>query len=179
MDGGDVQGDLRPRPDPTLLTTEQLNRGLLALRELIEAQVNELRTMISGHFRLDDERLSKIGEQLATIERVRLEQKSDTKRELDAALTAQKEAAQKTEASLNKLFEQITTTYNTGISALTGRVDDVRDRVVAIESGKQGASDQRVESRQSSTLTTTVVGVGVAIVVGLFAVIGFMSAHLK
>ncbi len=172
-------GGSRPVPDPTLLTTEQLIRGLRDLRELIESKLDEQHTLMDGHFIIDNERFAKISEQLSSVERVRVEQKADTKRELDAALTAQKESSTKTEAALIKLLDSITTTFNTGMAALTGRLDDVRDRVVAIESNKAGASEQRTESRQSTSLTAAMIGLSVTVIIGLLAVIGFMSAHLK
>jgi hypothetical protein len=40
--------DLKPRPDPTALTTEQLKASILSLRELIEARLTTMDTKIDA-----------------------------------------------------------------------------------------------------------------------------------
>ena len=111
-------GGSRPVPDPTLLTTEALNREIAALKESIDQ-------WCVGHLQLQDTEQSYVrekfdlqesalGRRLAAVEaeidsrfvtlqelvdkefqlveRQRVEQKKDTKDAVDAALTAQKEA---------------------------------------------------------------------------------------
>jgi hypothetical protein len=85
------------------------------------------------------------------VERQRLEQKTDTKTAVDAALAAAKEAVgQQTEASERsitksenataKQAEETKATFRTEISGLVSAISDLKERVGKIESIKQGAS---------------------------------------
>lgn len=121
-----------PVPDPTVLTTQQLDKEIGHIRELLTSNLDELRTLLLGHMALDTERFSKIEDQFSAAESGRIESKADTKRELDAALTAQKESAVKTEASFIKLIDQVSVS-----------IADVKDRVTRIESGKIGGQESK------------------------------------
>src|SRR5687768_9854890 len=88
--------DWRPRPDPTVLTTEALHREVGALRELMEARIGALNLLVESRVQSEigrhEEKFAKVSQQLALVEQQRVEQKADTKAAVDAALTAQKEA---------------------------------------------------------------------------------------
>ena len=75
-----------PVPDPTVLTTQALYREVSSLRELIELRIEDLSGLL-------DEKFLRTEQQFELVERQRVEQKNDTKNAVDAALTAQKEAA--------------------------------------------------------------------------------------
>jgi hypothetical protein len=134
----DVPGDLKPRPDPTLLTTEQLNREIGHLKELLNLR-----------FEL--------------IERQRLESKDDNQKALDAALTAAKDSV----SSLALASEL-------GRNVLTGAVDDLRNRVVAVESKALGASitrDEAMDQRSDSRGTIALVVAGASVLLTLIITI--------
>jgi len=122
-----------PVPDPTILTTEALHREIAALRELCVQEINgvkaEFTCQINAINKLKEEKFDRIREHFAITERVRLEQKADTKEKVDAALMAQKEAAAKSEESFTKqidamraLMESHAKTSDDKIAALTVRV---------------------------------------------------------
>lgn len=69
----------RPVPDPTLLTTQALYREVATLRELIEEKILATDQLVS-------EKFASVDRQLDLVERQRVEQKSDTKAAVDAAL---------------------------------------------------------------------------------------------
>jgi len=112
-----VRGGTTPRPDPTVLTTEQLMREIAALRREFEGaleailvrieamdKANDLKLQtlhdmpkrineeVSHLEALIDEKLRSVENSFDLVERGRVEQKVDTKAAVDAALIAQKEA---------------------------------------------------------------------------------------
>ena len=146
----------RPVPDPTVLTTEQLHReiGALQLRmeSLIEALHDHTTTLFAGLREIIEEKLRSVDRQLALVESQRVEQKSDTKAAVDAALTAQKEAVKeqttaseraiaKSEAATTKQLEQLNQTFATAIKGVTDLLNDTKDRVSRIEAAKVGGKE--------------------------------------
>jgi hypothetical protein len=109
MADDDMRGST-PRPDPTLLTTDQLIREISHLKELINLR-----------FEL--------------IERQRIEQKEDAGKALDAALLTAKDSVSSL-AAASELQRSVMTTV----------MDDLKSRVVAVESQALGASLTRAES---------------------------------
>jgi hypothetical protein len=134
-----------PVPDPTALTTEQLLREIDRTKELVEA-------LLAGKEALTAERFLSVARQLDLVEQQRVEQKSDTKSAVDAALTAQKEAVReqttasersiaKSEAATTKQLEQLSATFTTAIKGVTDALQDLKDRITRVESLKQGGKD--------------------------------------
>lgn len=114
---GSLQGGMLPVPDPTVLTTQQLTREILAIRELIEARLDGMDKAINliqaqsdrapqhidsailaavGRLQeLHSEKFDSIATQFKERD-IRTEQTSrDNKVAIDAALQAQKEAVGK------------------------------------------------------------------------------------
>lgn len=162
------QGDWRPRPDPTVLTTEALHREVAALRELIEERISATDLLVN-------EKFNSVDRQLTLVERQRVEQKSDTEKAVNAALVAQKDAVkeqtiasekaiQKSESSIKEQLTQITVTFSTALAGLTTQMDDLKARVVTIEAIKQGGQERVSEQRQTVTNATAVMGVVIAII---------------
>jgi flagellar motor switch/type III secretory pathway protein FliN len=167
--------DSRPIPDPTLLTTEALQREVATLRELIEQRLDALaqvqdqiisrvEAQADGHRALDDERFMGIDQQFQLVEQQRIEQKGDTKAAVDAALTAQKEAGAsqtaaseqaitKLESASTKQLEQLTSTFNTEVGAIRREIGDFKDRITVIEALKLGAQEQKEGLSTSAGIT--------------------------
>lgn len=135
----------KPTPDPTILTTEQLLREVDRVKELTDSKID-------GTVALFAERFLSVDRQLGLVEQQRVEQKSDTKAAVDAALTAQKEAVKeqttaseraiaKSEAATTKQLEQLSATFSTAIGGVTDSVQDLKDRITRIESMKQGGKE--------------------------------------
>jgi len=190
-------------PDPSTLTTAQLLREIEILRgsidDKVEARQREMvvaqelsEAKLLGEITLTAQRFDAINNQLQLIERQRVEQKSDTKAAVDAALIAQKEAVQeqtiasglsiaKSEAATAKQLDQQSVTFTTAISgvAKTGSdqkdanniaISDMKERlsaldlkVGAIESSKQGAQETRTDTRAGTGQI-----IAIAALVGLF-----------
>jgi hypothetical protein len=141
----DDELNLIPRPDPTLLTTEQLLREVQHLRDTVRAE-------LKAEINLTAERFGSVDTRFVLTESQRIEQKSDVKAAVDAALSAQKEAVKeqttasslsiaKSEAATNKQLEQLTVTINTAIKGVSDALSDTKDRVSKIEVLKQGSKE--------------------------------------
>jgi len=141
----DSPPESRPNPDPSTLTTDALQREIGQAREtariaLIASEVVQVA------------RFESLDRQLASAEKLRLEQKKDSKEALDAALAAQKEAVglqteaseksiAKSEAATNKQIEQLHVSSNAAADGQRSSFNDLKDRVARIESGGSGRKD--------------------------------------
>lgn len=154
---------IRPDPDPTLLTTENLRREIANLKELQETRLSASK---ADTIALHDLLLAKIevlssvtaqqfeGIAIQFAERdKRTEQLSlADKTAIAAALQAQKEAAgaqnesnaasvTKQEAAFTKLLDQNQTLFQTAMSALTTQLNDVKSRLDKGEGQSSGSRD--------------------------------------
>lgn len=145
----------RPVPDPTILTTDALRREIAGLEKLIDTRLNGIEA-------LNDEKFRSIQHQLDEADKQRLEQKGDTKAAVDAALTAQKEAITKTEASTADQIAQLNRTVDTKVEGLERSHSDLKDRVTVVESIKLGATEVKTEGRLTvgmiATVAATIIG---------------------
>jgi hypothetical protein len=168
-------GDLRPRPDPTILTTEQLQRAVVALENNFKMQLGGLRELL-------DARFDKVDQQFDLVERQRVEQKQDTKVAVDAALQAQKEAVReqtlaseraiaKSEAATTKQLEQLGTTFTTALGSTGVTLSDIKERVGRIESVKVGVQENTTHSQQSWGVAVAVASVVIALMAVVVAIV--------
>lgn len=170
-----------PVPDPTVLTTQQLQREIATSREVVETLVRGIREVFET--RLDgmdvavvllqqakdrlpsliddavrqlqevhEEKFSSIKTQFAERD-TRTEQTSrDSKVAVDAALQAAKEAVgeqnksnalaiAKSEATFTKQIDQIGVLISTMQKGIDDKIDDIKSRLQAIESQKQGSHE--------------------------------------
>jgi hypothetical protein len=138
-------GTNRPTPDPTILTTEQLLREIASIRDWTNVLVSGVEAVVS-------ERFISITTQLQLIERQRLEQKADTEKAVQAALSAAKEAVKeqtaaseksidKAQTATSEQLKQQGTTFTTAIESQERQHNDLKERVSKIELLKQGGSN--------------------------------------
>jgi hypothetical protein len=158
---------LPPIPDPTVLTTQQLQREIMALREILEARLagnDKLAALLQaqmdqkssytnaevGHLRTEhEEKFKSIATQF-TERDIRTEQTArDSKVAVDAALQAQKEAAgaqnesnaasiSKSEAAFTKQIDQIGVIINTTTKGTDEKIEDIKTRITQIEGRSAG-----------------------------------------
>ena len=163
-----------PVPDPTILTTQQSDKGLLALRELLEAKIDCTHAEIRAMKEAADRRPAHVSE---SIERLRslhdekflsVERRfSDSKITLDAVLGAQKEAVSKTEASFTKQLDEIGKRMDTLFRTLDEKSNDLKERITTMESFSKG------QTGGISSIGAIVLGIiaGLAALVSVFNVI--------
>ena len=174
------RGDLKPVPDPTVLTTAQLLREMGALRELVFTRfdamdkatallsetVNRTPTVIQteiSHLReLDEVKFASIGQQFRERD-IRTEQAAKAGKEaLDAALLAAKElVTQQNEANRGEAgkTEQ---NFTKQIDAQAARIDELKERIDRGEGSMSGAAGFRSEQRLNVSQVVAVIAVLIA-----------------
>jgi len=134
---GNQRFDQRPVPDPTVLTTEALQREIAGLKEYLLGQ-------IASQSQIDSVRFGTIAEKFQAIEDWRREQKADTKSEVANAFSAAKEAVKeqtvasekaitKSETASAEQSKQQYATFTESIKGVSTSVQDLKDRVAKIE----------------------------------------------
>lgn len=162
------EGGQRPVPDPTVLTTEALQREIKALKELLEMRV-------IGVTALSNEKFRSVDQQLDLVERQRVEQKSDTKAAVDAALTAQKEAVKeqttasataiaKSESGTTEQLKQLSSSFSTALESQRREFADLKDRVGAIENNRIGGQESKAGLYAAVGFIAVLVSIGMAVV---------------
>jgi hypothetical protein len=174
--------ELRPVPDPTVLTTaalmnetRTLRREMQGIREYFSKEIDLLREIytvkIDAVVQISNERFDRVRDQFLIVEAQREEQKADTQKAVEAALAAQKEAVrEQTMASqlaidksggyLSKQVDQQGLSFTTALNALRETDNDIKDRLTRIEQQKVGG-----EAKIGSIYAA--IGIAVSIIVAL------------
>ncbi|GAC1406942.1 MAG: hypothetical protein NVSMB52_20400 [Chloroflexota bacterium] len=176
-----------PIPDPTSLTTEQLNRMESTIRNLINVEILHQKELFN-------EELKRLELQFKMLEDRTAEQKQDTKSALDAALAAQKEAVASQTASSEKAITKSETAslerikgvealLSTSTKAYDDKIGDVKDRVIAIEAVKLGSTEAGTTARtlvaDSRSGRDSLVGILVAVAIVVIPITVFLASHFK
>lgn len=178
---GGGQRTITPYPDPSTLTTDALRREIGHLADALKVQMAAMEA-------LTDEKFRSVDQQLALVERQRVEQKSDTKAAVDAALTAQKEAVKeqttatataiaKSETITSEQLKQLGVNFTTAIGALTSTLNDLKERVAAIESARLGGREAIGDQRATGAADRAIVSFGIMLVLAAITVVGFLVAN--
>jgi len=137
-----LQRDLRPIPDPTVLTTEalrrevaalneQINREIISTREYIELQIKALRELIEMRFAGNDKAVELLQVQTARIPNT-----------IDDKFTAQREITSEKFASIQVQFmERDVRAEQTS-----------KDSKTAVDAALQAAKEANLEQNKSSAL---------------------------
>lgn len=186
-------GDWTPRPDPTLLTTQQLLRELASLREVLDTRLDgmdkatallaetvnrtptAIQTAITGLREVYDERFHSVQTQFSERD-IRTAQADSARAEaLAAALQAAKEAvfeqaqaaakaADKTELSFTKLIEQTQLQITTVAGGLGDKIDDLKGRIDRGEGSTAGSTATTSAARLNLGAAVGAVGLLIAVV---------------
>jgi len=105
-------GTSTPRPDPTILTTEQLGRAIDNLQTLLERTID-------AEAKLTAERFADVRRMQNLAEKARIEQKKDTKEAVDLALSSAKESIQ----ALRREVDDLKNRANTSRGATEGEAE--------------------------------------------------------
>ena len=176
-------GDLRPVPDPTVLTTAASARLEEMLRDLIRSEIAHQSTLFA-------EKIAGIETQFRMLETRTAEQKKDTKDALDAALAAQKEAVAaqtasseksitKSETATIERIKAVETLLSASTRATDDKIDDLKVRIVAIEAVKLGNVEQLANTRAAGFDTRSIIATIISVVLALLAIAATAIAILK
>jgi len=135
-----------PVPDPTVLTTAALHREIEHMKELITQRIDGLEGRIDRH------------------EALRIEMKADTSKVVDAA---KQDTAKAVDTALSAA--------NIATAAVATTTNDLKDRVVTLESIKLGNLEQRTETRLTMGQIIAIVGMFATLIIVAIAIVTFMS----
>ena len=91
---------------------------------------------------------------------------------ISAALQAAKEAVGKSEVVTSKQIEDVKALFNTLSGALRDRLDEFTERFARIEGVTLGQAGQKTEQNTSSNLIIAIIGIGITIMMALWAIFG-------
>ena len=172
------QSTTRPNPDPSILTTEQVQREVANVLALFRADLRGVNNVI-------DERFKAVDKEFTLVERQRTEQKVDAATGIAAALSAAKEAVKeqtaasdkailKTETATAAQLLQLNATITTGQQAQSAATGELKERIVAIEQHSGGVREHQGDTYNRQKLLWQMVAVALA-VVGLIVTIGSLT----
>jgi hypothetical protein len=137
-----------PVPDPTSLTTDQLRREITALRELTEARFEELeadsKSIIQSVVQLGElhkEKFKGVKTQFKERDTRQKTKGNDDKTAIDAALKSIQESMTKTENAFDRRISDLTSLVDTKTASIARLYDDLKERVVAMESTRKGGGE--------------------------------------
>jgi len=178
--------------DPSSLTTQQLWREVLNLRELMEARVAGIEELTKSRISAIEKSIEVAHDDLVRVptdvqkqvgnlrdlheekfhavearfkERdARFEQKDrDMKTAIDAAFASASAAVAKSEAVTSKQIDQQANLIQTETRALSGRIDDVKERLTKVESLSVGEKGGKTQQQQMISWI-------LAVIMALFAI---------
>ena len=164
QDNDSMRGDLRPIPDPTILTTQQLTIAIASLKELTETRIEALEKQISERFSRGDERFKAIGVQF-TERDIRNEQATRlTQDSFSTALQSFRDLVNEQTRSSSVAIAKAEAATDKQLSGLDGKISDLKDRLTIIEGKSLGQSG----------LFAMMIG-GVSLVLGIIAIFAFLQ----
>lgn len=201
---GEPAGDWTPRPDPTLLTTQQLLRELSALRRefevrfdamdqaavLLSETVNRTPTVIQteiSHLReLDNERFAGVTQRFQGSERVQEKAEESVTRRFDALAEWREGVSDQLAEFPNRAeIRAQLDTMQALISTLNGRVSAfIQELTIAAEkymtkeqfaTAEKGRDAERKDGRRA--LTAAAVAIGIAIVGWVVIIAISLASH--
>lgn len=148
--------------DPSVLTTEALTRQITNLKELLVEKINGNTILLESAKELNEAKFCAIEKNFDGIESWRKEQKLDTKTAVDAALQAAEKAVReqtvasekaimKSESSSIEQAKQQFATLTAHQQSLSIILNDIKERVLRIESRKEGEVDNKASTRDQRT----------------------------
>jgi hypothetical protein len=175
---------LRPIPDPTILTTQQLTREITTLKDLMSAQISALRELMFATFKTHEGLFDAISVRFHERDTRFNQAEQNSKDAVSAALQAQKDsvaeqnraseqAIAKAEAATMKQIDQIHLLLQASTNSLDGKINDIKDRITSIE-GKTLGHAAATETHDTSH--TQWVGLGGLILGTLIGIAGLFVA---
>ncbi len=169
---------LVPRPDPTVLTTEALNREVSYLRTLLEAQVKNANEMTSALRRADEKFESERDRRITEVALERDRRLTEVATEREKALKI-KEEADKEALRLDREIRQYKD-IATG-ARQDAATQSIEQRLVPLDryvAGQQGGQDASASHRQGSLVSSNWAAVGVAAIAILITIlIAALATH--
>lgn len=149
----------RPVPDPTVLTTEQLHREVLALRELLETKIAIGDANLASLATLDAERFSRVERHFDHLDAVRSEDNRDARALVDLALSAQKELTSTALVSANLAIDKAEIATGKRYDSLAAAVDGIRASVASMMPRLESEARHNAHETALTALSTRVTAI--------------------
>lgn len=175
--------DIRPVPDPTVLTTQASDRLEYTLRSLVHTEIEHRKDLTDAEFHTVDLRFRDLEARTA-------EQKADTTKALTDALAAQKEAVAAQTASSEKSITKSETATTERIKATEAllatstkasdeKIDDLKSRIVAMENRGTGIAEggALVSTRNDSFRANVAVAISLVVLLVAIVTAVILAAH--
>jgi hypothetical protein len=196
-----------PVPDPTVLTTQALQREIEAARERFDDKIVMVREVIEARLdgnddaiallretvdkapelldhairqtrELIDERFRAIDTRFGERDIRNNAATSSNKEAITAALTAVREAGAKSETAFTKQIDQIMTLIGSTQKSIDDKVGDLKDRLTIIESRKVGEKEATTTQQQGSRDNTAFLALIISGAVAAVVITNFISAKM-
>jgi tetrahydromethanopterin S-methyltransferase subunit B len=174
--GKGVDSEGRPVIDPTQNVLDLVKAAISRQDDLRVELEKRVETRIRGFEQLSDSRHIATGKELAAIEQRRIEHKGDTKAAVDTALASAKEAVKEQSEGSDKAIDKSERAVGGQIKAVEGTVDDLKARIVKLETTQQTKSEGREDSRSNVGMVVGIGGFILALAMALITVIVAMKA---
>lgn len=173
--------EVKPTPDPTVLTTE------LMLRE-VDRVVRLLQAEMKGDREVNESRFAAMKHEFETFERNRVEQKTDNATAVTAAIsaaeknrqdqtTAMEKAILKSETSASEQSKLQYATVQESLKGILVSINDIKDRVGKIENIKLGMSEHKSEQRLETGSIVGLIGLGIAFIGAVSIIASILTAQ--
>lgn len=162
---------VRPDPDPTELTTDNLRREIENLKALtdtkfggVDRSLQSLRELVGAELdKLDSvttERFSAVRAQFVERDTRTDQRAGDTKLAVDAAFAAAKEATAEIKTGFTKAIDALQTLITANTKAADDKLDDLKERLTTMEARTQGIGTANQDNR-------SIVGAVIGAIVGI------------
>jgi hypothetical protein len=181
--------------DPTALTRSEVSAAETRFRRELDAALKNVETELAALKELGKQQFEQVGRSFVMLERTRLEHKADTEKNVTNAFSAQQLAIDKSEQAvkeqLAQLRDMVSTLAETNISRLTAVENDLRrgleqsqmavgvriqglvDVAAKIDNRLTGIEQQKVGAKDNTAL----IGGGVAVLLMVLAMMGWIASH--
>jgi len=170
---GPPSSEWRPIPDPTQLTTAAVDRLEAIITERFTSLDRIIQSKLDAAALLTKEKFNDMERRFGEMERYRVEQKTDTKNQVDYALNAVNERLAQLATNASTIADSLRRSIDENKersqddAAIRGRqISTVEQRIIAIESQKVGAKDN----------TSWIVAIG-GVFLLLLAIMGWIASH--
>lgn len=147
-----------PIPDPTLLTTEALQREIAGLKELLQSKIDSLDEAMRLRFETVDVRFD------------------DADAALKTALTAQEKTNDKSDTATSKRFDEQRALLEINERGSNDKINELRDRLTRAETSVLTQRDTKVDRQTSGSYVALIVFGATAFLV---SIAGILVAILK
>jgi len=155
----DILGENIPRPDPSRLTTQQVQREIGGLRELLEAKIDtlssgtELERSLIGQVTIKEylmdtinERDRKYEQRFASIDKSLSEAGVAVKDALAAALASTKEALGQATTNTKDALVSANNSISTALSSIDKRFESLRDSIQVYQEESPHRMDEKISA---------------------------------